>query len=180
MPAPGMGPPTTGTARVVDTGSPGAATDPATPTPPAGMQGTPGWFLALVRDQRVAFLMVGAANTAIGFFWFVTFQSLVGRWVHYLGVLLLAHVASVLCAFVLYRKVVFRVHGHVWSDLWRFESVYLGALGVNLVLLPLLVELAGLRPIVAQLVIVSVTSVMSWFGHRYFSFRRRDTGGGGR
>lgn len=146
---------------------------PSTPQPPAGMDGSPGWLLTVVRDQRVAFLAVGAVNTAIGFAWFIAFELLVGRWVHYLVVLLLAHVASVLCAFVLYRRVVFRVRGHVWQDLWRFESVYLGALAVNAALLPPLVELGGLPPVAAQVVILSVTSVMSWFGHRHFSFRRR-------
>jgi len=32
--------------------------------PPVGMSGPPGWLLRVVRDQRVAFLVVGAINTA--------------------------------------------------------------------------------------------------------------------
>lgn len=141
--------------------------------PPAGMEGERGPLLRLVRDQRIAFLGVGVANTIIGGFWFVFLELAVGHVVGYLVVLLAAHVASVVSAFILYRRVVFRVRRHVWRDLARFELVYVSALGVNLVLLPLLVEVAGLPVIPAQFLVVGVTAVMSFFGHKHFSFRRR-------
>jgi putative flippase GtrA len=139
--------------------------------PPAGMSGSPGWFLRVVRDQRVAFLLVGGINTVVGFACFVGFLVLLGKQ-RYLVALVCAHVVSVLVAFVLYRLAVFRVRGHVLRDLWRFETVYLTALGVNFVLLPVLVEIAHLPVLVAQALIVLVTSVMSWVGHKHFSFRR--------
>ena len=147
----------------------------ASPEAPAGMSGPPGPLLRLIRDQRVAFLIVGGVNTAVGFGWFVVFELTVGRLLGdfgYLATLACAHVASVLCAFVLYRRFVFRVRGHVLRDLLRFEMVYLVSLGINFIALPLLVEFAHLVPIAAQALIVVVTTLVSWFGHRGFSFRR--------
>ena len=147
----------------------------AVPAPPAGMSGPPGPLLRLIRDQRVAFLIVGAVNTAVGFGWFVLFELTIGRLLGqfgYLATLACAHVASVLCAFVLYRRFVFRVRGHVIRDLLRFELVYLVSLGINFVLLPVLVQFAHIPPIPAQALIVFVTTLVSWFGHRGFSFRR--------
>ncbi len=141
-------------------------------TPPAGMTGEPGPLLRLVRDQRIAFLLVGVTNTVVGTLWFVGFQFLVERFAGYIVVLLCAHVASVLCAFVLYRTFVFRVKGHLLRDLARFEVVNLSALGVNLVALPLLVEVAGLPVLLSQLIITGATMLISFFGHRGFSFRR--------
>lgn len=141
-------------------------------TPPAGMAGPPGPLLRLVRDQRIAFLLVGVTNTVIGTVWFVVFQQLLQARLGYIVVLLCAHVAAVLCAFVLYRRFVFRVTGHVWRDLARFEVVNLSALAFNLVTLPLLVELAGLPVLLSQLLITGVTMLISFFGHRGFSFRR--------
>ena len=44
------------------------------------------------------------------------------------------------------------------------------------VLLPLLVEIAGLPVLVSQFLIVGITSLMSWFGHKHFSFRRPRAG----
>ncbi len=145
------------------------------PEPPAGMQGAPGFLLRVVKDYRVAFLLVGAVNTIVGFAWFAIFQLTVGSAFGYMAALGCAHVASVLCAFVLYRRFVFRVRGHVWRDLARFEMVYLVALGINAILLPILVELFGLEPIVAQALIVFVTTMVSFVGHRNFSFRRPRT-----
>lgn len=142
------------------------------PQPPAGMQGTPGLMLRVVKDYRVAFLIVGVTNTVVGFAWFALFQATVGALYGYMVTLICAHIASVLCAFVLYRRFVFRVRGHLFRDLARFESVYLVALGINAVLLPILVEFAHLQPIVAQALIVFVTTLVSFFGHRDFSFRR--------
>jgi putative flippase GtrA len=141
---------------------------------PVGVAGPPGWLLTAVRDQRVAFLAVGAVNTAVGFGWFVLFDRLLGRSHSYLLTLACAHVTSVLCAFWLYRHVVFRVRGHVLRDLARFETVYLSALAVNFVLLPLLVEIAHMAVLVSQAMIVLITSLMSWLGHKNFSFRRTD------
>lgn len=145
------------------------------PKPPAGMQGAPGLMLRLVKDYRVAFLIVGTANTVIGFLWFAFFDITVGRWVGqygYFATLACAHVLSVLCAFVLYRRFVFRVRGHVWTDLGRFETVYLVALGVNAALLAVLVSFLHFQPLIAQALIVFVTTLISFFGHRDFSFRR--------
>jgi putative flippase GtrA len=71
----------------------------------------------------------------------------------------------------MHRRFVFRVRGHVLRDLVRFESVYLTALGINAVALPVLVEL-GLPRIPAQTIIVAFTMLLNYFGHRHFSFRR--------
>lgn len=132
-------------------------------------------MLRIVKDYRVAFLIVGTANTVIGFLWFALFDVTVGRWIGeygYFVTLGCAHVMSVLCAFVLYRRFVFRVRGHIWRDLARFETVYLVALGVNAVLLALLVSFVHMQPLLAQALIVFATTLISFFGHRDFSFRR--------
>jgi len=144
----------------------------AEPQPPAGMQGEKGPLLRLVRDQRVAFLLVGGTNTVIGTFWFITFQLLIQPVAGYMAVLFCAHVASVLCAFVLYRHFVFKVRGHVLRDLARFEVVNLTALGVNAVTLPILVEVVKLPVLLSQLIITAGTMLVSFFGHRGFSFHR--------
>ncbi|MET1051296.1 MAG: glycosyltransferase [Mycetocola sp.] len=139
---------------------------------PGGMSGARGPLLRLIKDQRVAFLLVGATNTVIGFGFFVLFERTVGQLWGYIVALLFAHVFSVLCAFVLYRRFVFRVTGHVLRDLARFELVYLTSLAVNLVALPILVEIVGIEPIPSQALVVFITTMISFFGHRGFSFRR--------
>ncbi len=142
------------------------------PVPAGDRTAPPGFLVRVVRDQRVAFLIVGGVNTVVGFAWFVLFHRLVGGAVGYMGTLVCAHVAAVLCAFVLHRRFVFRVHGHLWLDLARFEVVNLGTLGVNAALLPLFVELGHLPVVPAQAAATAMTVVLSFVGHRFFSFRR--------
>jgi len=139
----------------------------------------PGPLTRLVNDQRVAFLVVGVINTLVGFAVFVACSESVGHFVDHrfgtvagsLVTLVISQVLTVLFAFVMHRRFVFRVRGHVLRDLVRFESVYLTALGINAVALPVLVEL-GLPRIPAQTIIVAFTMLLNYFGHRHFSFRR--------
>jgi putative flippase GtrA len=141
--------------------------------PPAGMTGVPGPLLRLIRDQRVAFLIVGGINTAIGAVWFVLFLWLFPRGpAGYLGALVCAYLAATLCAFVLYRRFVFRVTGHVLRDLARFGLINLSTLAFNFAVLPLLVEVLGWPVLPSQFAIAGVTVVYSWFAHHGFSFRR--------
>ncbi len=143
------------------------------PAPPAGMEGTLGPLFKIVKDQRIAFLIVGGMNTVIGTGWFWLFDHLFRDMrAGYMVALYSAHVAAVITAFILYRRFVFRVRGHVWLDLARFEVVNLASLGVNTVALPLLVEGFGMVSIVAQLLITTVTALISFFGHKLISFRR--------
>ncbi|MCV7347657.1 GtrA family protein [Mycolicibacterium rhodesiae] len=139
----------------------------------------PGLLLRLVRDQRVAFLIVGAINTVIGLAIFVACSETVGHFVDErfgrvsgsVVTVVISHVLSVLFAFVMQRRFVFQVHGHILRDLVRFWSVYLVAGAINLVLLPILVEL-GVPRIPAEIIILVPLTLFSYFGHRYFSFRR--------
>lgn len=139
----------------------------------------PGPLIRMVRDQRMAFLVVGGLNTVVGFAIFVACSESVGhvvdnRFGKFAGALVTlgtSHVLGVLFAFVMHRRFVFRVRGRVLRDLMRFWSVYLMAAAINLVALPLLVAV-GLPRIPAQAIIVAVTTLLSYFGHRYFSFRR--------
>ena len=128
----------------------------------------------LARDQRVRFLAVGATNTVVGYLVFSAFTLWVFADVHlgYLLSLALSYVIGITLAFVLYRRFVFPVHGHLLRDFARFVSVYLVAIGINAAALPLLVEVVQVPPLLAQLMILVVTTLLSFFGHKKFSFRR--------
>lgn len=130
-----------------------------------------GPLLGRVRSEHVWFVIVGGYNTAFGYAVFAGVHLLFPS-LHYLVVLLIAHVLSVLNAFVAYRLLVFKVRGNVLTDLLRFWSVYLAALALNAVALPLLVEAVGLEVLIAQALVVFVTALMSYLGHKHFSFRR--------
>jgi putative flippase GtrA len=65
-------------------------------------------------------------------------------------------------------------------DFARFVTVYAVSIGINAVVLPVLVEVVGVPPVLAQAVVVLITTLLSFVGHRTFSFRRDDEGDGER
>jgi putative flippase GtrA len=128
----------------------------------------------LLEDERVRFLIVGGINTVVGYGLFVLFELTIGTWIGYLGSLYLSYAIAILLAFVLHRHFTFRASGtgSVFLDFVRFASVYIVSLIINTAALPALVEWGHLVPIVAQAFIVVVTTLLSYFGHKVFSFRR--------
>jgi putative flippase GtrA len=131
-----------------------------------------GRLAVLLRTPQARYLLVGGYNTAVGYAVFGALLLLLGHWVHYTILLVLAWVLSTGNAFVAYRVLVFRVQGHFFRDLLRFASVYLVALGVNVAALPVVVSLTHLPVFVAQGVVVLGTTVGTYTAHKYFSFRR--------
>ncbi len=127
------------------------------------------------RDYRrmMRFIAVGLVNTAFAFAVFGALELLWGDALPYLIVLALSHVVAVLEAFAVQRIWVFRVHGRILPDLLRFWSVYLGAFAVNLVVLPLLVEVLQVPVIPAQAGFLAVSAVVTYALHQRFSFRRK-------
>ena len=139
------------------------------------MTGGPGPLLRMVPNQKLAFLVVGGANTAMATAWFIFWEIVTGPHLGYHFSIVAGYVCNVLTAFFTYRFLVFRVRGHVLSDLGRFFVVNFGAFVVNLLLMTVAVSGFGLPQIPSQLVITAVLAVAQYFGYREFSFKRHGT-----
>jgi len=135
-----------------------------------------GPLLRIVVDQRFRYLVVGVFNTLLGWGLFAVAHYLVGDHLGrfgYMVSLYLSYAVGVVVAFLMHRRIVFRVHGRFWLDLGRFTLVNLGGLGLNTVLLPLTIELTGLNPVIAQGCVALAVAMLTYIGHKWFSFRRR-------
>ncbi len=93
--------------------------------------------------------------------------------VHYLVGLVAAQLVAMAFAFPAYRGQVFRATGPVGRQLLAFLGVWWTGAAMSLVGVPLLVELGGLRPFVAQLLVLVAVVTLSFLGHREVTFRRR-------
>lgn len=124
------------------------------------------WF-----NEKFRYLVTGAYNTFFGYSIFAVLWMLWGLSLHYIAILGISHVVSVINAFVGYRIFVFRKKGAIWGDFFRFNLVYLGVFIFNIVALPILIEGINIHPLLAQAFIVIVTVLASFILHRRFSFR---------
>lgn len=128
----------------------------------------------LFTDERVRFLLVGGFNTFFGFAVFSALQFSVGSVITIFGSLYISHAISSTVAFFLYRHFVFTVSGHFWRDFARFQSVYAVPLLTNTLLLPVIIVVFHVNPYVAQATTIVVLTIVSYFGHKFFSFKRPD------
>ena len=126
----------------------------------------------MTAGRPLRFMIVGGINTAFGLAVYpALLLALQPLGVGYLGVLPIAQAVSLVFAYSLQKIWVFRTRGDIPREFARFASFYLGIYAVNWAALPLLVEVVGLRPWIAQLGFVVATVIGSWFFHSRLTFR---------
>ncbi|WP_280211622.1 GtrA family protein [Nocardia cyriacigeorgica] len=152
---------------------PGTANTGRTPEADGIVPADQGPLLRLVRRQELAFAVVGAFNTLLGIVLTVAWLAILGDGVPPSVAVVAAYCLSVVVAFVLHRTLVFRVRGRLLRDFLAFVAVNSGGLLMNVVLLELAVTVLGFPEKPAAVVVMGFVAVVSFFGHRHISFRRR-------
>ena len=114
----------------------------------------------------------GLAGGATQVIYLSTMFSALFVGVHYVAALLLAQVAAICFAFPVYRNRVFVAKGSLLRQLGTFLGVWWTGAAMSLLGVPALVEVAGLQPMTAQLLVLVVVVVASYLGHRTMTFRR--------
>lgn len=122
--------------------------------------------------RPIRFLIAGGANTAFGL---AIYPALLWTvlWLrqHYMVALLIAQAVSLCFAFTTYKLGVFRTRGNLLREFGKFCSFYLANYAANWVALPLLVEVAHVPPILAQLGFTLLIVIGSYFWHSRVTFR---------
>jgi putative flippase GtrA len=90
--------------------------------------------------------------------------------VPYLLMAVVANLVTAVVTFPLYRRGVFRYSGPRLPSFLRFYAVCLWSLGFNLVGLPLLIEVAGLPVLLAQLVVIVVVPLVNYQVNKHWTF----------
>ncbi len=125
----------------------------------------------LLARQEVRFLIAGAWNTVFGYGIYAGMLYACGAWLHYMVVAVVGNVLAITMAYATHKLFVFRTRGNVLREYLRFYSVYGVTTVLGLVALPVCVELLGMSPFVAPLLIMAVGVAVSYLGHKHFSFR---------
>lgn len=122
--------------------------------------------------RPVRFLIAGGVNTAFGLAIYPLLLLGVPAFrTHYMVALAIAQAVSLCFAFATHKLAVFRTRGNWLREFAAFASFYLANYAANWVALPLLVEVAGLPPVIAQTGFTVLLIVGSWFWHSRVTFR---------
>lgn len=123
------------------------------------------------RREQILYLVVGVWNTLFGYAVWALLYYLLRAHLHYLVIQVISWPAAVANAYIGFRWVVFRSKGSIWGELPRFSLVYLVGLALSLMVLPILVRTLPLNLYVIQAMFTAAVVVLTYLGHKYFSFR---------
>jgi putative flippase GtrA len=133
------------------------------------------------RGQVLRYIVVGAWNTLFGFLAYAGLTLVFARMTRfypYVFASLLANLISITVSFLGYKWFVFKTRGNYLREWLRAVSVYAVSITVTTSSLPPLVGLLRhitsyprLAPYIAGAFISACSVMMSFFGHKYFSFK---------
>ena len=138
--------------------------------------------------QLGRYLLVGVWNTAFAYGTFALFTYLLGHYIpaSYMVASVLSSLLNITVSFLGYKWFVFRTQGNYLKEWARSVMVYSGAIALGLLLLPPTVfavkEITGNQataPYIAGAILLAVQVVISFLGHKNFSFRPAGTSKGG-
>ncbi len=112
--------------------------------------------------------MVGGINTAIGY---GTFALMLWLGFHYLSANIVSTVVGVTCSYFLNKYFTFQQYKKSYAEILRFVTVYAVSFLLGCAVLFLLVDLLSVSAYVAGVINLVFTTLISWFGHKYFSFK---------
>jgi putative flippase GtrA len=129
---------------------------------------------------KIKFVIVGVWNTLFGYAIFfaldTVFEKIISsRYVAYMSALVLANMAAIVNAYIFHKYITFQsaVRGRgILREFLKFSTTYLVTMCLSLILLPLFVEIFHVHPRVGALFILGICTMVSYFGHSIFSFRK--------
>lgn len=121
--------------------------------------------------QVIRYLFVGGWNTLFGIAVYTFLYWWLGAIVHYLILVVIANILSVTNAYICYKLFVFKTKGRIIREYLRCYVVYGTALLGSFAAMFLLVSFLHMNPVLANILITLATVVISYVGHRFFSFR---------
>ena len=121
----------------------------------------------------IRYLIAGGYNTVFGFAVFTGLFFLLESDLHYLGIAIITQIISITNSYIVYRVFVFKSRGKIINEYFRIYIVYGISFILGIALLTLLVEFAGLHPVLAQFFVIIITVIVSYIGNRRFTFNQR-------
>lgn len=131
--------------------------------------------MAVIRDKKFRFLLVGGINTIWGILSFpLIYVLLESMKFHYLVLLTLTYFVNTILSYSTQKKFVFQTHGNIAREFIKFSSLQVVFFFINLVILPIFVEIFFVDPRLAQTGFAVLLAAMSFLFHERVTFKSRN------
>ena len=127
------------------------------------------WWFSV--PQKLRFLLVGGFNTVFAYAIFALLAGLLE--IPYLLALIIQYFITVNISIFTMRYYVFQSHGNILREYGKAWLVYIGMFAFNSTALTLLVELCRMTELVGQALYLTVSTILTYLLHKYFSFCKK-------
>lgn len=127
------------------------------------------WWFSL--PQKLRFLLVGGFNTVFAYGVFAFFAGLIG--LPYLLALIIQYFITVNVSIFTMRYYVFQSRENIIREYAKAWLVYIGMFAFNSLALAFFVEICGLGELIGQAIYVTISTVLTYILHKYFSFCKK-------
>lgn len=132
-------------------------------------QGMEKWWFNL--NQKLRFLLVGGFNTVFSYAVYAFLLKIIA--LPYEWALVVQYFITVNVSIVTMRYYVFRSLGGFLREYGKAWLVYIGMFVFNFVCLKFLVEICGIGELTAQAVYLTISTILTYLLHKYFSFGKK-------
>lgn len=122
-------------------------------------------------EEKIRYLFVGGWNTLFGYLAFAVLYAWLGKIWPSVLIITVGYVIGITNSYICYKFLVFKTKGNYLREYLRFYVVYGLAYVINIILFPIAVGRLKINPFIAQAAIVFVTVLISYTGHKRFSFK---------
>lgn len=120
-------------------------------------------------DKRfIKFIIVGIINTIVGY---GTYSLLITLKINYIIANTISTIIGISCSYLLNKKITFNDIKTTKETPIKFISVYALSYILGTISLTVLVKKCNVNEYIAGFINLFITTFISWFGHKYFSFK---------
>ncbi len=125
-----------------------------------------------IKSQSIRYIITGVWNTVFGILVYALLIKLLGE-NHYILLAVVSNIISITNAYICYKLFVFKTKGNILKEYLKCYVVYGLSMLLGLLLLYVFVDIAGLNPVTANIISVLLLTIVSFIGHRYYSFKNK-------
>jgi putative flippase GtrA len=126
------------------------------------------------KSKFIRYIIVGGFNTIFGYSLYAGLTYYFSKFSEfgYTLALIGANVIAVVIAFLNQKFFVFKTEGQFKKEFSKSLVVYGASILLSLIIVPFLKEICGLNAYLAGAIFTVLSTVISFFGHLHFSFKR--------
>ena len=123
------------------------------------------------KSRITRFGIFGGLNTIIGFISYPFLYLFFNTTFSYIEILYISFFISTHFAFLTTKYYVFRSSGRILKQYIKFMLFHLIILGLNLIFLPIFVEVLLIHPSISQIIFSVILMLLSYFWHLKITFK---------